>query len=55
MESKATNNEQSAGSVLMEMRKELDVGRPKIWLSNSVNKSPTFNNLDFCNIHDDTK
>lgn len=35
MESKATNNEQSTESVLMEMRKELDVSRPKIWLNNS--------------------
>ncbi|OWK61422.1 GTP-binding protein GEM [Lonchura striata] len=47
MESKATNNGQSADSVWMEMKKELDVSRPKIWLKNSVKKSPTFNNLDF--------
>lgn len=52
MESKATNNEQSTDPVLMEMRKELDVSRPKIRLNNSVNKSPTFNNLEFCNVYD---
>uniref|UniRef100_A0A6G1RYR0 GTP binding protein overexpressed in skeletal muscle n=1 Tax=Hypotaenidia okinawae TaxID=2861861 RepID=A0A6G1RYR0_9GRUI len=34
MESKTTRNEQRAGSVLMEMRKELNVSQRKIWLDN---------------------
>lgn len=55
MESKATKNEQSADSVRMEMRKELDVSRPKIWFNNSVNKYPTFNNLDLFNVYDKTQ
>lgn len=55
MVSKATNNEQSADSVRMEMRKELDVNQPKIWLNNSANKSPTFKNLDFINVYDETQ
>lgn len=45
MESKATNNEQSTDPVLMKMRKELDVSRPKIRLKKLCEQIPHIEQL----------
>lgn len=56
MENKTTGNEQSAGSVLMEMRKELNGGQHKFWLNNLNCEQITHVQLHgFCNVRDTTK
>jgi len=56
MESKTTHNEWRAGSMLMEMRKEMNVSQHKIWLDNlNCEQMIRIQLLVFCNAHDATK